>query len=239
MVGILALFMMLFGSRHRPTAESFSNLATFLLRSYCKLFILLLFGKFYTYTYFSQWGLIKSSPGWISFIACFVLVDFLKYWQHWCGHHLTIFRLGHTVHHSGSNFDITTSIRVPMMLYELLFLLPCFLLGFPLEYILISIVLQFLYSLLVHINFDHSWLRKSEWLLITPRLHKIHHNKSGTYNKNFGFIFSIWDRLFKSYDDSLNIDDVVIGLENFERELNPALIQLRPYLKYWKKKTRS
>lgn len=231
----LGLILTLLNSRYKLTKESFSNLLTFLLRSYIKVYILLIFGNFYTYTSFSRLKLVNLPKGWLSFLLCFLLVDFIKYFQHWCGHRFTIFRLGHTVHHSGTHFDITTAIRVPMMLYELLFLLPCFLLGFSMEYILIAIVAQFLYSLLVHINYDYPWLRSLEWILITPRLHKIHHNRTITHNKNFGFIFSFWDRLFKTYDGSLEMDEINIGLETLPQEFNPIMIQIRPYMNYWKK----
>jgi sterol desaturase/sphingolipid hydroxylase (fatty acid hydroxylase superfamily) len=44
--------------------------------------------------------------------------------------------------------------------------------------------------------------RRIEWLIITPRTHHIHHSDALEHrDKNFGSLFSVWDRLFGTYVD--------------------------------------
>ncbi len=53
---------------------------------------------------------------------------------------------------------------------------------------------------LVHSNLttDYGWVGR--WLLVSPRMHRLHHATSGSYfNKNFTFDLVIWDRLFGTY----------------------------------------
>jgi sterol desaturase/sphingolipid hydroxylase (fatty acid hydroxylase superfamily) len=41
------------------------------------------------------------------------------------------------------------------------------------------------------------WL---EWLIITPRAHRVHHsNNPSHFGRNFGSVFSVWDHLFGTY----------------------------------------
>jgi len=53
---------------------------------------------------------------------------------------------------------------------------------------------------LVHSNLttDYGWIGR--WLLVSPRMHRLHHATDPKYyNKNFTFDLVLWDRLFGSY----------------------------------------
>ena len=53
----------------------------------------------------------------------------------------------------------------------------------------------------MHMNttWRSSWL---EWVVVTPRYHHVHHGTTpDCYRRNFGVVFSIWDRLFGTYGD--------------------------------------
>ena len=50
-----------------------------------------------------------------------------------------------------------------------------------------------------------NWLDKSlSWIFVTPNMHKFHHHFEAPWtDRNFGNMFSIWDRIFGTmvYDD--------------------------------------
>lgn len=55
------------------------------------------------------------------------------------------------------------------------------------------------------------WLR---FLLISPHIHHLHHsNNPRHFDSNFGVIFSIWDRLFRTYlDEDCDPNEIQFGL---------------------------
>jgi len=57
-------------------------------------------------------------------------------------------------------------------------------------------------ALFTHANIalPPSFDRAVRWLFVTPAMHLIHHNPNPlATNSNYGFSFSIWDRLFGTY----------------------------------------
>jgi sterol desaturase/sphingolipid hydroxylase (fatty acid hydroxylase superfamily) len=57
-----------------------------------------------------------------------------------------------------------------------------------------------------------SWLR---WVLISPHIHHIHHSMAPEHHgKNFGVIFSFWDRWLGTYhDQEVGLEELQFGLE--------------------------
>ncbi len=53
-------------------------------------------------------------------------------------------------------------------------------------------------------------------ILISPHLHHLHHSRAVEHHdKNFGVIFSFWDRLFKTYlDVEFGLDELKFGVED-------------------------
>jgi sterol desaturase/sphingolipid hydroxylase (fatty acid hydroxylase superfamily) len=56
------------------------------------------------------------------------------------------------------------------------------------------------------------WLR---WILISPHIHHIHHSKAPEhYGKNFGVIFSFWDRWLGTYrDQDVGLGELEFGVD--------------------------
>ena len=69
-------------------------------------------------------------------------------------------------------------------------------------------------------QFNHSniqmpkWLDASlSWLLVTPDMHRVHHHYRQPYSdSNYGNIFSIWDKLFRTFQKVDN-KNLVYGLD--------------------------
>jgi hypothetical protein len=80
------------------------------------------------------------------------------------------------------------------------------------------------WALVYATGFTHANLRWNAgafgWLLVTPQSHRIHHStEERHWEKNFGAILSVWDRLFRKQwhgtDDypTIGIDDTAFPLE--------------------------
>lgn len=57
------------------------------------------------------------------------------------------------------------------------------------------------------------------FFLVTPDMHKIHHSiHSFEHNSNYGFNFSFWDKVFKTYTKkSIDADKITIGLTRTQK----------------------
>ena len=74
--------------------------------------------------------------------------------------------------------------------------------------------------------FNHANLRLPHWLdrplrsvVVTPDMHRVHHSMlPAETNRNFGFNFSFWDRLFRTYhaQPSKGHEAMDIGLSDYQ-----------------------
>lgn len=117
------------------------------------------------------------------------------------GSHLLLHRIDalwelHKVHHSSRTLDWLATFRAHILEHALRhFFSPVLLilLGFPLTAVGVASVVLGAWSALVHVNLGVSW-RWLEPILITPRLHRLHHVPA-TSESNLGVFLSVWDRL--------------------------------------------
>jgi lathosterol oxidase len=65
--------------------------------------------------------------------------------------------------------------------------------GFPALHVAVASIVAGSWAAVVHANLGVRW-GGLEWLLVTPRLHHLHHVPA-TSERNFGAVFSLWDRL--------------------------------------------
>jgi alkylglycerol monooxygenase len=77
--------------------------------------------------------------------------------------------------------------------------LPVF--GFFPTVLVITLKVSGLYNFILHNEYVPK-LGFVEKILITPSLHRVHHGKNPLFiDKNYGLTFSIWDRLFGTYQE--------------------------------------
>ena len=157
-------------------------------------------------------------PTWSLQITCvLVFQSFLQYWMHRLEHAIPAFWALHKFHHSAESLSLLTSARTTQLAKALdtgLVFVPAALLTSatdPAPSIhspaFAIAVIYFAYSTFVGINgyfvhsnltTDYGWIGR--WLLVSPRMHRLHHARSPSYhNKNFTFDLVIWDRLFGTY----------------------------------------
>ncbi|MEO0822140.1 MAG: sterol desaturase family protein [Pseudomonadota bacterium] len=146
-------------------------------------------------------------PSWLAGILCFVLLDFAIWLQHLASHKIPVLWRLHRVHHSDRDFDVTTAIRfhpIEIAFSMVLKIGLVYALGAPLwSVILFEIVLN------GAAMFNHANLRLPRRLdaalrlaVVTPDMHRVHHSiDRREHDANYGFNFSVWDRLFGTYVD--------------------------------------
>jgi len=64
-------------------------------------------------------------------------------------------------------------------------------------------------------------------LIVTPNMHKIHHSRAVVEtDSNYSNIFSIWDRLFGTYNPRAGYQNLRYGLEGFDGTRKQRLREL-------------
>lgn len=148
---------------------------------------------------------ILARPDWLATLASFLALDLLIYGQHVTFHKVgPLWRL-HRMHHADLDIDATTGARFHPV--EILLSLgikagAVLLLGAPaLAVLLFEIVLNAT-SMFNHANvaLPAPIDRLLRLVLVTPDMHRVHHSwHREETDSNFGFNFSWWDRLFRTY----------------------------------------
>ncbi len=174
----------------------------------------------------------------VSIIISLVLLDFLIYVQHIISHKILFLWKFHRVHHTDIDLDVTSALRFhPIeilfsILYKLFFI---FIFGISSESILIFEIILSSMAMFNHSNIHlpkrfESALRM---FIVTPQMHIVHHSvKKYESDKNFGFNFSFWDRIFKTYIKNFEGSDK-IGQNHFRKIKDQSLksLLIQPFLK--------
>ncbi len=176
---------------------------------------------------------------WLSFVAAFLLLDFLQYAMHRCQHAVPLLWRLHALHHSDPDIDVTTSVRhhpIEYLLAAGFYWLAVLALDIPVVVVMSHALTVFAAAALTHGN-----IRLPEWLerllqpvVITLDLHLIHHSiSSDEANANFGAVLSVWDRLFGTYVrfSRAQQDRIVFGVRELPRRdcLKPSAMLLTPW----------
>ncbi|NDJ21330.1 sterol desaturase family protein [Nostoc sp. B(2019)] len=174
--------------------------------------------------FFSNISLFKFEVNWWTWILALLIVDLSYYWLHRTEHRVRVLWMNHNVHHSSTDFNLSTSVRQgwfdDFTLWTLL--IPAVYLGFnPLQCILAGQIVA-LYQIWVHTQ-KVGKLGFLDGILNTPSLHRVHHGSNQKYiDKNYGGMLIIWDRLFGTYEPET--EKVVYGLTENVNTHNPLKI---------------
>lgn len=138
-------------------------------------------------------------PLWGQLPLVLLLADLAFYWIHRAAHRFPFFWRLHRLHHSSERMDWLASERLHLaeiVIVRALVLLPLTLLGFTQTAILVYVTFASFHAVFIHANFGAS-LRRLEPLLMTPRLHHLHHAVDpDAIDKNFAVHLPILDRMF-------------------------------------------
>lgn len=144
------------------------------------------------------------ADGVVTWLLCLLATDFCAYWLHRTQHHVRWFWVGHSVHHTAPEFNLTVGPRLGVLdtLDRIPFFLPLALLGFHAEMIVLCYALIELWSFWTHTLWIPRlrWLPAFECLFNTPANHRLHHGRNAVYlDRNFGEFTMLWDHVFRTY----------------------------------------
>jgi sterol desaturase/sphingolipid hydroxylase (fatty acid hydroxylase superfamily) len=207
-----------------------------------------------------NFSLTRFLPLWGIQITFLVLChSCINYWMHRLEHTIPALWALHKFHHSADRMSILTSERRTQLakgVEEGLLFIPLIFLSNPtapkpvvgsLSFVMVVIYAAFriftsfnMYLCHSNLTTDYGWIGR--WLLVSPRMHRLHHAVSRSYHdKNFTFDLVIWDRLFGTYAtcDALAVANIPLGLDdnpfNSRGTIKDVLRSyfLTPYLVFW------
>jgi sterol desaturase/sphingolipid hydroxylase (fatty acid hydroxylase superfamily) len=165
-----------------------------------------------------EWVAADIPRGIIHFAMFFVFADFLEYWFHRLSHEFEFLWQPHKYHHAATEFTVLTGNRVhsiESVLQHLFTLLPLVLLGAPLVYYAAIVAAKRVVDLLQHsmVPWTYGWVGR--WLVMSPVGHRVHHSPElEHWDKNFGDITPLWDRIFGTWYDGARVNDRVDVTDN-------------------------
>lgn len=208
--------------------EMWASLSVFIVAQITEKTANVLFvGVFFFLSGFVPWRIPVN--GWTMLLAV-VLVDFLYYWEHRLEHRIRLLWSYHSIHHSSPIYNYTTALRVSFIdnFVTWIFFVPAILLGLHPIVVLLAISVMLVYQTWVHTELIGT-LGVLEFVLMTPSLHRVHHGSDTIYlDKNYGAIFSVWDRCFGTFQKELHRP--TYGLTTPIRTINPVRIHAHEYI---------
>ena len=138
---------------------------------------------------------------WWSFIACYIIVDFCRYWAHRVSHEQRFWWATHVTHHSSEQYNFTVSFRLGWTQHiKVIFFIPAALLGFDPFVFFICMQIGVLYQFWIHTEMIDKMWAPIEFFFVTPSHHRVHHATEIKYlDKNYGSSLIIWDRMFGTF----------------------------------------
>ncbi len=185
-------------------------------------------------------------PGRAQFVAGFLLLDLSFYYWHLLNHKIPLLWRFHNVHHIDPDLDVSTGFRFHFgeVLFSTLFRVA------QVSLIGVSFTTFAIYEIVFQANtlFHHSNLRLPirlerglNKLLVTPRMHGIHHSQiRRETNSNYGVVFPWWDRLHRTLGLNITQSKIEIGIPGYTSVEDNKIwrILIMPFVKqrdYWRK----
>lgn len=159
---------------------------------------------------------IAFLPAPVALLAGIVLLDFLKYWEHRFEHRFAW--PVHAVHHSPTELHAANTYAHPLArtIEAALIYIPASLIDFG------SPAMPFL--LVLFFNFQVQALHSSTRLNLGPlravfvdnMAHRYHHSDNPEhFDKNFGVLLSIWDRIFGTWHEPKRGEELTLGVKEY------------------------
>lgn len=152
------------------------------------------------------WPGVTSIP-WVAFLLYLLVLDFAAYWVHRWQHRFEWWWGLHSLHHSQRQLTLWSDNRNHLLddvVRDIVFALLALVIGVqPGQFVLLLVVTRSLESL-HHANVRLSFGRVGEWLLVSPRFHRLHHavgtgHEGPAQGCNFAVLLPVWDHLFGTW----------------------------------------
>ncbi len=176
-------------------------------------------------------------PHWLAVVLGVFLMDYAYWWWHVGLHLIPVLWRFHNVHHCDLDMDVSTATRFHFG--EVIF-------SIPFRVVVVALLgIDFWALVLFEILFETANLfEHSNWrlpirverllnhLLVTPRMHGIHHSiVQRETNSNWGTVFCWWDYLHRTLRRDIPQDAITIGVASYrnETELTAGKLFLLPF----------
>ncbi len=174
-----------------------------------------------------------------------IALDLVIYAQHRAFHRIGLAWRFHKMHHSDRDLELSTGLRfhpVELIVSLIIKIVAVIFIGPPVLAVLLFEILLNGASLFTHTNVSipPKIERIVRYFIVTPTMHRIHHSDIAVeHNSNFGFLFSIWDRVFSTYTACAKLGDkhINIGLQAYRDPQYQTLTMMlwTPFERYKKK----
>ena len=183
-----------------------------------------------------NWGLFNrlDTPALFSIPLYIIAFDLTIYVQHRLFHKFKpLWRL-HRMHHTDLDYDVSTGVRFhPLSIFisagiklGLILALGPLAIAVIVSEIVLNATSMFNHS---NIKLPHRLDAALRYLIVTPDMHRIHHSViAQEHNRNFGFNFPWWDKIFNTYKDqpSKGQDAIDIGISGYEEDISIGILPL-------------
>ncbi len=169
-------------------------------------------------------------------IVDMIILDLWAYGLHRAYHEAPLISRLHRVHHLDETLDTTTAVRFhpgEATLSAALRMAPIIVLAIPFAHVVLFETALLAASLFHHSNvrLPRPVERALSHVIVTPSIHWVHHHADPSDARlNYGAIFSIWDRLFRTQSRTPRTPDMEIGVAGVE-DMPLALLLLAPFRK--------
>jgi len=209
--------------------DTISDLSAGMLQELVGVFTKVLLFGVYTWLFHRVHGEGGIAINIWSWIASFLLVDFIYYWFHRNSHNVAVIWGSHEAHHSSQEYNLSVALRQGAFqrLFSFPYYLPMALAGFsPLQFMVCSQI-NTLYQFFIHTRLIKT-LGFLEYFMNTPSHHRVHHGVNPKYiDKNHAGMLIIWDKLFGTFQKEE--EEPHFGTVKPLETLNPIWTQLH----YW------
>jgi sterol desaturase/sphingolipid hydroxylase (fatty acid hydroxylase superfamily) len=164
-----------------------------------------------------------------TWLVLFIAVELAYYVFHRASHRIRWFWATHAVHHSATRFNLSAALRLGwtgQLSGAFLFFLPLAAIGFHPLAIVAILAAGLVYQFFLHTSLDIH-LGPLEWVLNTPRHHRVHHaSNESCLDRNYGSTLIVFDRLFGTFAAAPCDEPLRYGLRDRAPSNNPIRIAL-------------
>lgn len=166
---------------------------------------------------------LPAMPIWATMIVGLLLLDLIgAYIVHWAEHRVWWMWRFHLIHHTDTNVDTTSANRhhPGESVFRFVFTAAgAVIAGAPWWIIMMYQAMSVALSQFNHANIQFPKIIEKTlgWLFVMPSMHRVHHHYVlPQTDSNFGNIFSIWDRIFGTYQE-MDAEKIQFGIDTYPK----------------------
>ena len=213
----------LFRFKYKKFKHAWPNIFFTLTTIIVNFFLAFVLLKVSDWTVNNDFGILQwlDLPLWATILLGVAILDLIGAWlAHYVQHMIKPLWFFHVIHHTDDHVDTTTANRhhpIESIIRFVFTTLGTFVAGAPVGIIMLYQSLSVVLSQFNHANIKLPKKLDSmiSWIIVSPDMHKVHHHYVLPYtDSNYGNIFSIWDRIFRTFLKMKN-DDLKYGVDTY------------------------